>query len=210
MSELNEYVGSKERKQSVSLNHGETNHVHFSNLSAKDSIIELSESSDLNDDEKQETEEANQVENNIVAQLEARRKMSMERKEIIKKYTKASFYRNNLPFMLTVLVFCLIQLFLMMLQFIAYYSANASLKIARLAGILLNFNSALVILLVMKHISTMLRSSKIGKYLPTDHFLKFHKYVGYILLILSLIHTIGHCFNLCKYLSMPLHCQFRN
>ena len=115
------------------------------------------------------------------------------------KYLRASYYRNNLSFFLTFLVYSLIQIGLGLLQYFLYIDSNIAVRIARVGGILLNFNSGLVILLVLRRLTTWIRNSAIGRnYLPIDDSIKFHKFVGLFIFFLSLMHTAAHCVNLCK------------
>lgn len=116
------------------------------------------------------------------------------------KYFRMSYYRNNLSFFLTFLVYLLIQIGLGLLQYFLYIESNVAVRIARIGGILINFNSGLVILLVLRRLTTWIRNSAIGRnYLPIDDSIKFHKFVGLFIFALSFMHTAAHCVNLCKY-----------
>jgi amino acid transporter len=115
-----------------------------------------------------------------------------------RKFMRASFYRNNLPFFFTIFSYILIQIGLVILQLYFYSNVVDSVKVARVGGILLNFNSCLIILLVLRRSTTWLRSSEFGrKFLAIDEFLNFHKFIGFFLVFLSIIHTFGHCIHLC-------------
>lgn len=155
------------------------------------------------------------------AQLEslkaiARRREQQEAEEVCfscchgktkSKYFRMSYYRNNLSFFLTFLVYLLIQIGLALLQYYLYIESNVAVRIARIGGILINFNSVLVILLVLRRLTTWIRNSAIGRnYLPIDDSIKFHKFVGLFIFVLSLVHTAAHCVNLCK--SFSFVCLF--
>ena len=71
--------------------------------------------------------------------------------------------------------------------------------IARTHGMCLNFNSVFILVLMLKSSLTWLRSTWIGKYLPIDQHIKYHKAVAVIIFILSILHTIGH---LGRYVTM--------
>lgn len=114
-----------------------------------------------------------------------------------RKFLRFSFYRNNIAFFSTIIVYFLVQIGLALLQLNLYSQANNYVKVARVGGILLNFNSCLVILLVMRRLTTWLRNLEIGRRcLALDEFLNFHKFIGFFILALSLMHTIAHCVNL--------------
>jgi hypothetical protein len=120
------------------------------------------------------------------------------------KYMRLSYYRNNISFFLTFIVYSIVQIVLASVQFYLYRSANYALRIARVGGILIDFNSGLVVLLVLRRLTTWIRNSVIGRnYLPIDDSIKFHKFIGLFIFFLSFVHTIAHCVNLCK----PLACE---
>jgi hypothetical protein len=105
--------------------------------------------------------------------------------------------KNNLSRFLIILSYAIIQIILCTIQYELYISSNIATKVARLCGILLSLNSCVIILLAMRRLVTWVRNSFCGKFLPVDDFIEFHKYLGFYLFILSLIHTIAHCVNLC-------------
>jgi len=83
-------------------------------------------------------------------------------------------------------------------QFFQYYKETSYAElIARICGIIINYNSAIIILLVLRRLKTGLRSSIIGrKFIDVDDFLKFHKYIGIIIGVFTIFHVAGHSFNL--------------
>jgi Ca2+-binding EF-hand superfamily protein/predicted ferric reductase len=82
----------------------------------------------------------------------------------------------------------------------AYYnyedSGNWKLIGARVFGQLLNFNCALILVLVLRKHFTWFRIKGGASYLPVDDFIDIHKKIGVIIFIYSLIHTIFHLINL--------------
>jgi hypothetical protein len=140
-----------------------------------------SENKNIEDEQKIEKFSKNQINNSIKS-----------------KYQKF-FNRNNLSKILTIIVYILIQLFFVLLKLLIFYpEVNPYLKVARAAGILISFNSCLIILLVLRRAITWIRNTKIGHYYPVlDEFREFHKFIGMWLVVLALIHTIGHALNLC-------------
>lgn len=125
------------------------------------------------------------------------------------KYFRMSYYRNNLSFFITFIVYLLLQIGLGLLQYFLYIQSNWAVRIARVGGILINLNSGLVILLVLRRLTTWIRNSAIGRnYLPIDDSIKFHKFVGLFIFFLSLVHTTAHCVNLCKLFLKKLYFSF--
>ncbi|NJM66998.1 MAG: oxidoreductase [Acaryochloris sp. RU_4_1] len=64
--------------------------------------------------------------------------------------------------------------------------------IARGCGAALNFNSALILVPVMRQGMSRLRKSKLNDFLPIDEHLEFHKLVGQVIFGLAVIHTLAH------------------
>lgn len=64
--------------------------------------------------------------------------------------------------------------------------------LARMFGMCLNFNGMFILVLMLKSLLTWLRSTRIGKYVPIDHHIEFHKAVAVIILLQSLLHFVGH------------------
>lgn len=115
------------------------------------------------------------------------------------RFIKGSFYRNNSEYFLFITIYLIIQIILSILQLWLYWDVNGALKVARVGGILISFNFAVSLFLVLRKLLTWLRSTKFGQIcLPLDDFIDFHKLVGVFILLMSLMHTIGHCINLCK------------
>ena len=116
------------------------------------------------------------------------------------KYLSLHYYRNNCTFFIFLLVYFIISAGLIVLQMYIYRNVNIFLKLARGCGILIAFNMVFVTMLVMRRPNTWLRSTKIGQYcLPFDNFIEIHKAIGFLILFLSIVHTIGHSFNLCMF-----------
>jgi hypothetical protein len=115
------------------------------------------------------------------------------------RFVKCSFYRNNSEYFLFIIIYFIVQILLSLLQLWLYWDVNTALKVARVGGILLSFNFAFSLFLVLRKLLTWLRNTKFGQIcLPLDDFLDFHKYIGVFILLMSIMHTIGHCINLCK------------
>ena len=64
--------------------------------------------------------------------------------------------------------------------------------LARMFGMCLNFNGTFILVLMLKTPLTWLRSTKIGKYIPIDHHIDFHKAVAVVILMQSFLHCVGH------------------
>ena len=123
-----------------------------------------------------------------------------EKLTINKKYRQVSFYRNNISYFLTIALWIVLQIFFVLLQLLVLHpNINIWLVFARASGILLDFNNSLIILLVLRRLSTTLRNTYIGlKFLVLDESLNFHKFLGFWIFSMAFIHTLFHCINLCN------------
>ncbi|XP_022111165.1 NADPH oxidase 5-like isoform X2 [Acanthaster planci] len=74
--------------------------------------------------------------------------------------------------------------------------ANWCFLIARGCGQALNFNCAIIVLMMLRKTLSFLRSSTLlMQILPFDDNIMFHKFIGYLAAILALAHTLGHVGN---------------
>ncbi|CAF1196565.1 unnamed protein product [Adineta ricciae] len=74
--------------------------------------------------------------------------------------------------------------------------SHAFVVVARIGGMLLNFNCALVITLMLKQTILIIRTNSfLRKIIPVDDHIDFHKIVGRFIAVLSIVHTIAHMAN---------------
>jgi hypothetical protein len=62
----------------------------------------------------------------------------------------------------------------------------------RFSGGLLNFNCALILVLMLRKHITWLRSKGGSIILPLDHHIDIHKIIGIIILVETILHTVAH------------------
>ena len=68
--------------------------------------------------------------------------------------------------------------------------------LARVGGMLLNFNCALIIALMLKRTILLIRTNKfLRKFIPVDDHIDFHRVVGRVIAGLAVLHTIAHMAN---------------
>lgn len=116
-----------------------------------------------------------------------------------RKYCDLQFYKSHLSLCIFILLYVLIQIALIIQRTFRYLNTNPALIVARVGGVLIDFNIVVMVLLVLRKCLTWLRSIKIFRIiLPFDHFLEMHKIIGIFIIVASLMHTIGHLVNMCK------------
>ncbi|HEX2586387.1 MAG TPA: ferric reductase-like transmembrane domain-containing protein [Steroidobacteraceae bacterium] len=86
-------------------------------------------------------------------------------------------------------------LFMRAMDFYAHSGATLAVQIARGLGACLNFNVALMLLLMARALWSRLRHTFLSHLLPLDSFVDFHRRIGWMLLVVSAAHTVAHCYN---------------
>ena len=115
-----------------------------------------------------------------------------------KRYFKLSFWKNNLSELIASILYLLFHVALIIYVLIIRANSSIPVKFARVPGMLLNLNSAFIIMLVLKRLITWFRTSEIGRKISVlDGALDIHKIIGFWLAFLSLVHSFGHFFNFC-------------
>jgi hypothetical protein len=120
------------------------------------------------------------------------------------RYFSTSFYKNNPSYVACFFIYVILSIFFVLLQTLALYpNIPWYVVFARAAAILIYFNTDLILLTVLRRNVTWFRNTIIGKKLTfIDEFIEFHKFMGIWNFILSWIHSIGQCINLCKILHL--------
>ncbi|KAM9183530.1 LOW QUALITY PROTEIN: NADPH oxidase 5 [Dugong dugon] len=72
---------------------------------------------------------------------------------------------------------------------------GASIMVARGCGRCLNFNCSFIAVLMLRCCLTWLRSTRLAQVLPLDQTIQFHQVMGYMVVGLSLVHTVAHVVN---------------
>jgi hypothetical protein len=107
--------------------------------------------------------------------------------------------RDNLSRIIMLMLYLLINLALIL--YVVLYRAvtvksGALAVIARTSGMLMNFNCACVIVLMLKQTILIIRTIKrLRKWIPVDDHIDFHRFVGRVIAILAVVHAIAHVSN---------------
>jgi hypothetical protein len=114
----------------------------------------------------------------------------------IKYFQFKNRIQNNKNRIIGLCIYSMICSILLRHQSELYAQSNNAVFVARLSGILLNFNCSIIILFVLRRFWTPFRNKMINKlFLPIDDFIRFHKIVGRIIIILSIVHSVSHAIN---------------
>lgn len=109
---------------------------------------------------------------------------------------------NNRPATVLLALYAAVNvaLFLNAVDTYAALGANGFVQIARGCGACLNFNGALILIPMLRHLLTWMRQTVAGGLLPVDDSIAFHKLVGHTMFALAGVHTIAHFAN---YTTLP-------
>ena len=77
------------------------------------------------------------------------------------------------------------------------------LQFGRTLGLALDFNGALILIPMMRRVLTRIRATFLGRLIPVDHAIEFHRVVGHTLFALGIAHAA--CFTLAYAGGHPLH-----
>lgn len=123
--------------------------------------------------------------------------------KIQKKFSAGARWASNnktAAFWLFVYALVNIGLFWNAVETYAAEGANIYVQIARGGGACLNFNGALILIPMLRHLLTRVRASTFGDLFPVDDSIAFHKLVGHVMMGFAVIHTIAHFLN---YSTLP-------
>ncbi|MEP7050221.1 MAG: EF-hand domain-containing protein [Pseudomonadota bacterium] len=81
--------------------------------------------------------------------------------------------------------------------------ARLWMQLGRTLGLTLNFNGALILIPMMRRLLTRVRASVLGRVIPVDHSIAFHRLLGHSLFALGVAH--GACFMLAYAGGHSLH-----
>ncbi len=70
------------------------------------------------------------------------------------------------------------------------------IMLARGAGVSINFGSLILLLLMCRPLITWVRQNKIGRLIPVDHHVAYHKAAGVFVITCGLIHAAAHFDNI--------------
>jgi hypothetical protein len=112
-----------------------------------------------------------------------------------------AYYRNNFALFNVILIYLMIQIVLIIVQYSINKTneTNIFFLTAKMSGVLLSFNSCLVVILMLRNLWTWVRTTLVGRmFLPIDHFCDIQKYIGILIIVFSIVHTLAHSINFCK------------
>ncbi|KAM4831898.1 NADPH oxidase 5 [Urocitellus parryii] len=107
----------------------------------------------------------------------------------------AAYWHNHRNQLLCLATYTGLQVLLFVLAANAHRALGASIMVAKGCGQCLNFNCSFIAVLMLRRCLTWLRATWLTQVLPLDYVIQFHQLMGYIVVGLSLVHTVAHVVN---------------
>ena len=112
------------------------------------------------------------------------------------RYLTKKYLQNNIRKVVFFLLFAALNIILFCWSLWRYRDTNWRVMLARGCGMCLNFNSAFILVLMLRHTLTFIRSTVVGNFLPLDQSVSIHKFVGVLIFVQSVVHTLAHLGNI--------------
>ncbi|XP_046423102.1 NADPH oxidase 5 isoform X1 [Neodiprion fabricii] len=127
---------------------------------------------------------------------EPKQQSSVRRLSALRPYQLTKPYmKNNYVYIIFTSAFLIVNAGLFVSRAIQYKSSNGFVILARACGQCLNFNCAFILILMLRHSITFLRTHGFSSVIPLDQHIYLHKTTGVLVGFYSIIHTIMHLFN---------------
>uniref|UniRef100_A0A452FTF4 NADPH oxidase 5 n=1 Tax=Capra hircus TaxID=9925 RepID=A0A452FTF4_CAPHI len=107
----------------------------------------------------------------------------------------SAYWHNHRSHALCLAVFVGLHVLLFALAAHAYRALGASIMVAKGCGQCLNFDCSFIAVLMLRRCLTWLRATWLAQVLPLDRNIQFHQLMGYVVVGLSLVHTVAHVVN---------------
>ncbi|VTJ63682.1 Hypothetical predicted protein [Marmota monax] len=107
----------------------------------------------------------------------------------------AAYWHNHRNQLLCLATYTGLQVLLSVLAANAHRALGASIMVAKGCGQCLNFNCSFIAVLMLRRCLTWLRATWLAQVLPLDYVIQFHQLMGYMVVGLSLVHTVAHVVN---------------
>ncbi|XP_011384123.1 NADPH oxidase 5 isoform X2 [Pteropus vampyrus] len=107
----------------------------------------------------------------------------------------SAYWRNHRSQLLCLTAYVGLHVLLFALAASAHRALGVSVMVAKGCGQCLNFDCSLIAVLMLRRCLTWLRATWLAQVLPLDQNIQFHQLMGYVVVGLSLVHTVAHIVN---------------
>ncbi|XP_029808256.1 NADPH oxidase 5 isoform X2 [Suricata suricatta] len=107
----------------------------------------------------------------------------------------SAYWHNHRSHLLFLAAYAGLHVLLFALAAGAHRDRGASVMVAKGCGQCLNFDCSFIVVLMLRRCLTWLRATWLAQVLPLDQNIQFHQLMGYVVVGLSLVHTVAHVVN---------------
>ncbi|XP_006758449.1 PREDICTED: NADPH oxidase 5 [Myotis davidii] len=107
----------------------------------------------------------------------------------------SAYWHNHRSQLLCLAAYAGLHVLLFALAASAHRALGISVMVAKGCGQCLNFDCSFIAVLMLRRCLTWLRATRLAQVLPLDQNIQFHQLMGYVVVGLSLVHTVAHVVN---------------
>ncbi|XP_059524590.1 NADPH oxidase 5 [Myotis daubentonii] len=107
----------------------------------------------------------------------------------------SAYWHNHRSQLLCLAAYAGLHVLLFALAASAHRALGVSVMVAKGCGQCLNFDCSFIAVLMLRRCLTWLRATWLAQVLPLDQNIQFHQLMGYVVVGLSLVHTVAHVVN---------------
>ncbi|XP_023601626.1 NADPH oxidase 5 [Myotis lucifugus] len=107
----------------------------------------------------------------------------------------SAYWHNHRSQLLCLAAYAGLHVLLFALAANAHRALGISVMVAKGCGQCLNFDCSFIAVLMLRRCLTWLRATWLAQVLPLDRNIQFHQLMGYVVVGLSLVHTVAHVVN---------------
>ncbi|XP_058593232.1 NADPH oxidase 5 isoform X1 [Neofelis nebulosa] len=107
----------------------------------------------------------------------------------------SAYWHNHRSHLLCLAAYAGLHVLLFTLAAYAHRALGASVMVAKGCGQCLNFDCSFIVVLMLRRCLTWLRATWLAQVLPLDQNIQFHQLMGWVVVGLSLVHTVAHVAN---------------
>ncbi|XP_059036917.1 NADPH oxidase 5 isoform X1 [Mustela lutreola] len=107
----------------------------------------------------------------------------------------SAYWHNHRSHLLCLTAYTVLHVLLFALAASAHRARGPSVMVAKGCGQCLNFDCSFIAVLMLRRCLTWLRATWLAQVLPLDRNIQFHQLMGYVVVVLSLVHTVAHVVN---------------
>uniref|UniRef100_A0ABI7YVN7 NADPH oxidase 5 n=1 Tax=Felis catus TaxID=9685 RepID=A0ABI7YVN7_FELCA len=107
----------------------------------------------------------------------------------------SAYWHNHRSHLLCLAAYAGLHVLLFSLAAFAHRALGASVMVAKGCGQCLNFDCSFIVVLMLRRCLTWLRATWLAQVLPLDQNIQFHQLMGWVVVGLSLVHTVAHVAN---------------